>query len=200
MLGAYRNSRHLLNLFNNSYSGYVELAFLRAATGSIRRQNLHPVLLWMDGQESMEAFDFAFGPMKEYDLDVLRTLTLTGKVFQVFSLQEWKSQLRLIDGCYNGHKNLVSELLKVGAPDEISPLFTFRTVGVAHHPRVSSWPLRAPLEVRVLSGLVAGRQKDSIIECQTLLRRWEHDCVLSVHHSVTLFRPPRVQSLEWFTL
>ena len=145
----------------------------------------------------MEAFDFAFGPMKEYDLDVLRTLTLTGKVFQVFSLQEWKIQLRLIDGCYNGHKNPVSEFLKVGAPDEISPLFTFRTVGIAHHPRVSSWPLRALLEARVLSGLVAGRQKDSTIECQTLLRRWEHECVLSVHHSVTLFRHPQAQSLEW---
>ena len=145
----------------------------------------------------MEAFDFAFGPMKEYDLDVLRTLTLTGKVFQVFSLQEWKSQLRLIDGCYNCNKNLVSELLKVGAPDEISPLFTIRRVGVAHHPRMSLWPLRALLEARVLSGLVAGRQKESIIECQTLLRRWEHDCVLSVHHSFTLFRPPQVQSLEW---
>ena len=93
-----------------TFREYVELAFLRAATGSIRRQNLHSVLLWMDGQESMEAFDFAFGPMKVYDLDVLRTLTLTGKVFQVLSLLEWKSQLRLIDGCYNGHKNLVSEL------------------------------------------------------------------------------------------
>ena len=58
--------------------------FLRAAIGPIRRQNLHSVLLWMDGQESMEAFDFAFGPMTKYDLDVLRTLTLTGKVFQVF--------------------------------------------------------------------------------------------------------------------
>ena len=44
---------------------YVELAFLRAATGSSRRQNLHSVLLWMDGQESTEAFDFSFGPMKE---------------------------------------------------------------------------------------------------------------------------------------
>ena len=131
---------------------YVELAFLRAATGSIRRQNLHSVLLWMDGQESMEAFDFAFGPMKEYDLDVLRTLTLTGKVFQVFSLQEWKSQLRLIDGCYSGHENLVSELLKVG-------------VGVAHHLRVSSWPLRALLEARVLYGLVA--EGGSVCRCAT---------------------------------
>ena len=137
----------------------------------------------------MEAFDVAFGPMKEYDLDVLRTLTLTGKVFQVFSLQDLKSQLRLIDPVTTG-----IELLKVGAPDEISPLFAFRTVGIAHHARVSSWPLQAP---RVLSGLVAGRQKDSIIECQTWLRRWEHDCVLSVHRSVTLFRPPQVQSLEW---
>ena len=125
---------------------YVKLAFLRAATGSIRHQNLHSVLLWMDGRESMENFDFAFSPVEEPELEVLRTLTLTGKVFQVFSLQEWKSQLRLIAGCYNGHENLVSELLRVGAPDEISPLFTFKTVGVGHHPRVSSWPL---LEARV---------------------------------------------------
>ena len=44
----------------------------------------HSVLLWMDGQEAMEAFDFAFGSMRKYDLDVLRTLTLTSKVFQVF--------------------------------------------------------------------------------------------------------------------
>ena len=65
-----------------------------------------------------------------------------------FSFQDWKSQLRLIDGCYNGHQNMVSELLKVGPPDEISPLFTFRTVGIAHHPRVASWPLRALLEAR----------------------------------------------------
>ena len=115
----------------------------------------------------MEAFDFAFSPVEEPELEVLRTLTLTGKVFQVFSLQEWKSQLRLIAGCYNGHKNLVSELLRVGAPNEISPLFTFRTVGIGHHPRVSSWPLRALLEARVLSGLVTGRQKDGIMECQT---------------------------------
>ena len=73
------------------------------------------VLLWIDGQESMEAFDFAVSPVEEPELEVLRTLTLTGKVFQVFSLQEWKSQLRLIAGCYKEHKNLVSELLRVGA-------------------------------------------------------------------------------------
>ena len=63
----------------------------------------------------------------------------------VFSLQNWKSQLWLIDGRYKGHQNMVSELLKVGAPDDISPLFTFRMVGIAHHPRAASWPLRALL-------------------------------------------------------
>ena len=177
---------------------YVELAFLRAAAGSSRRQTLHSVLLWMDGQESMEAFDFAFGPMKECDLDVLRTLTLTRKVFQVLSLREWKSQLRLIDGCYNGHKNEVSELLKVGAPDEISPLLTSRTVGIPHHLQVSSWPLRALLEARVLSGLVAGQRKEAILECRRLLRKWEHACVLSLHYCVALFRPLQVRSLERF--
>ena len=138
---------------------YVELAFLRAGTGSSRRRNLQSVLLWLEGRESMEAFDFAFGPMKEPELDGLRKLTLTGKISHVFSLQDWKSQLRLIDGCYNGHQNMVSELSKVGAPDEISPLFTYRTVGIAHHPRVASWPLHALLEARALSAQVAGQQK-----------------------------------------
>ena len=84
----------------------------------------------------------------------------------MFSLQNWKSQLRLIDGCYKRHQNMVSELLKAGAPDEISPLFTFRIVGIAHHPPVASWPLRALLEARVLSGLVAGQQKERILQCQ----------------------------------
>ena len=99
---------------------YVELAFLRSATGSSRCRNLQSVLLWLEERESMEAFDFAFGPMKEPELDGLRKLTLTGKIFHVFSLQDWKSQLGLIDGCYAGHQNMVSELLRVGAPDEIS--------------------------------------------------------------------------------
>ena len=78
---------------------------------------------------------------------------------------------------------MVCELLKVGAPDEISPLFTFRTVGIEHHPRAASWPLRALLEARVLSGLVAGQQKERILQCQRLLRQWKHHFVLSVHHS-----------------
>ena len=54
----------------------------------------------MEGRESIEAFDFACGPMKEYDLDALRTLTLKGKAFHVFSFRQWKSQLLLIEGCY----------------------------------------------------------------------------------------------------
>ena len=91
-----------------------------------------------------------------------------------------------------GHQNMVSELLKVGAPDEISPFFTFRTVGIAHHPRVASWPLRALLEARVLSGLVAGQQKERILQCRRLLRQWEHDFVLSVHHFFSLSRPLQV--------
>ena len=68
----------------------------------------------------------------------------------------------------------------------------------AHHPRVASWPLRALLEARVLSGLVAGQQKERILQCQRLLRQWEHDLVLSVHHSVSLLRLLHVQSLQWF--
>ena len=149
---------------------YMELAFLRAAIGSSRRRNLQSVLMWLEGRESMKAFDFAFGPLKESELHGLRKLTLTGKIFHVFSLQDWKSQLQLIDGCYKGHQNMVPELLKVGAPDEINPLFTIRTAGVAHHPRMASWPLRALLEARVLSGLVAGQQKERILQCQRLLR------------------------------
>ena len=41
---------------------YVELAFLRAVTGSSGRRNLQSVLLCLEEQESMEAFDFALVP------------------------------------------------------------------------------------------------------------------------------------------
>ena len=69
--------------------------------------------------------------------DDLRTLTLQGKPFGVFSVfRPWKNQLRLIEGCYSGQTGVVSELLTVGAPHEINPLFTFKTVGTPHHPRV----------------------------------------------------------------
>ena len=50
---------------------YMELAFLRAATGSNRRRNLQSILSWFEGRESIEVFDFAFGPMKESELDGL---------------------------------------------------------------------------------------------------------------------------------
>ena len=46
-------------------------------------------------------------------------------------------------------------------------------------------------------GLVTGRQRDSIIECQTLLRQWEQEFVLSVYHSVNLFRRSQAQFLQW---
>ena len=46
----------------------------------------------------------------------------------------------------------------VGAPDGISPVFTFKTVGIPHHPRVSSWPLRALLEARALGVAVVCRR------------------------------------------
>ena len=144
----------------------------------------------------MEAFDFAFGPMKEPELDGLRKLTFTGKIFHVFSLQDWKSQLRLIDGCYKGRQNMVSELLKVGTPDEISPLFTFRQWALL---TIRGWRHGlCVLEARVLSRLVAGQQKERILQCQRLLRQWEHDFVLSVHHSVSLCCPLQVQSLQKF--
>ena len=123
----------------------------------------------MERRESTETFDFDFGPMKEY-LDVLRTLTLKGKAFHVFSFQKWSRQLRLVEGCYSGKNGVVSALLKFGAPDEISPLFTFKTVGIPHHPRVSSWPLRALLEAHAL--WMAAVQKKGILEGRRLLRKW----------------------------
>ena len=151
----------------------------------------------MDGGTRIDrGFDFAFGPMNEY-LDVLRTLTLKGKAFHVFSFEKWNSQLRLIKGCYSGQENVVSELLKVGAPDEMSPLFTFKTVGIPHHPQVSSWPLRTLLEARAL-GVAVAQLKEAIWDCRKLLREWEYHCVLSVPHSVTLFRPLQMRSLECF--
>ena len=109
----------------------------------------------MEGRESTETFDFDFGPMKEY-LDVLRTLTLKGKAFHVFSFQKWNRQLRLVEGCYSGKNGVVSELLKFG--------------GIPHHPRVSSWPLHALLEAR--ASWVAAVQKKGILEGRRLLRRW----------------------------
>ena len=88
---------------------------------------------WRD-KDRQSAFDFAFGLIYEY-LDVLRTLTLKGKAFHVFSVEKWSNELRLIKGCYSGQENLVSKLLKVGAPAEISPLFTLKTVSIPHHAR-----------------------------------------------------------------
>ena len=65
---------------------YVELAFLRAARRSRTRHGLQAVLLWMEERESTEAFDFAFGLMEEH-LDGLRTLTLKGRPFGVYSFR-----------------------------------------------------------------------------------------------------------------
>ena len=109
----------------------------------------------MEGRESTEAFDFAFGPMEEY-LGDLRTLTPKGKPFGVFSFRPWKSQLRLIEGCYSGQTGAVSGLLTVGAPDEISPLFAFKTVGI---PRSFFWTVRNCSE----SGNVIVRRRCIII-------------------------------------
>ena len=54
------------------------------------------VLLWMEGRESTEAFDFAFSPMEEY-LDDLRTLTLKGKPFGVFSFWQCMEESVAVD-------------------------------------------------------------------------------------------------------
>ena len=118
----------------------------------------------------MEAFVFAFGLMKESELDGLRKMTLSNKAFYIFSFQDWKNQLQLIDRSCNGHQNMVSELLKLGAPDEINPLFIFRIMGIAPHPRAASWPLRILLEIFILSGLNPGQQKEYILQYQRLLR------------------------------
>ena len=150
----------------------------------------------VDGRESTEAFDFAFGLMEEY-LDDLRTLTLKGKPFGVFSFRQWKSQLRLIEGCYSGQTGVVSKLLTVRAPDEINPLVTFKTVGIPHHPHVSSWSLRALLESRAL-GVAVVQLKEAIWDCRKLPREWACHCVSSVHHSVIFFRPLQVRTLECF--
>ena len=75
----------------------------------------------------------------------------------MFSFEKWNSQLQLIKGCYSGQENVISELLKVGAPAEINPLFIFKTVGIPHRPRLSSWPLRAVLEARALGRLRSRR-------------------------------------------
>ena len=77
----------------------------------------------------------------------------------------------------------MSELLKVGAADEISPLFTFKTIGIPHQPRVSSWPLHALLGACAL-GVAVAQLKESIWDCRKLLRVGERHCVLSVHNSV----------------
>ena len=55
----------------------------------------------------------------------------------------------------------MSELLKVGAADEISPLFTFKTVGIPHQPRVSSSPLHALLGACAL-GVAVAQLKEAI--------------------------------------
>ena len=91
----------------------------------------------------------------------------------------------------------MSEPLKVGAPDEIGPLFTVRTVGIPHHPRVSSSPLRAILQARAL-GVAVAQLKEAIWGYWKFLRGWACHCVLSVHHSVILSRPLQVRSLEGF--
>ena len=96
----------------------------------------------------------------------------------MFGFEKWNNQLRLIKGCYSGQENVVSERLKVGAPAEISPLFTFKKLGIRHHLRVSSWPLRRAL------GVAAFQKREAILRCRTLIREWEHDCVVSLRHSV----------------
>ena len=103
-------------------------------------------------------------------MDDLRILTLKANSFRVFSFRQWKNQLRLIEGCYSEQTGVVSELSTVGAPDETSPLFTFKTVGIPHHPRLPSWPLRALVEARAL-GVAVAQLKEAIWDCRRVLQR-----------------------------
>ena len=63
----------------------------------------------------------------------------------------------------------MSEFLKVGAPAEISPLFTFKTVGMPHHPRVSSWPLRSTGGSRFRGG--CGPEEGGYFEMSEIAQR-----------------------------
>ena len=84
-----------------------------------------------------------------------------GRALHVFSSERLSNQLRLIKGCYSGQRNVVSELLRVGAPVEIGPLLTFKTV---------------------LSGWLRSRRRRLFLTCRKLFREWECHCVLSVHY------------------
>ena len=74
---------------------------MHGARGSSRRHSLQAVLLWMEGRESTEAFDFAFGPVEEY-LDDLRTLALKGKPFGMFSFRLLQRADRRGIGTFDG--------------------------------------------------------------------------------------------------
>ena len=108
----------------------------------------------------MKAFDFAFGPMEEYldSMDDARTLTLKGKPLGAHSFRRRKSQLRLIEGCYNGKTGVVSELLRSVLQMR---LVLFHIQEGRHHPHVSSWALRPLLEARAL-GVAVAQLNDAI--------------------------------------
>ena len=116
-----------------------------------------------------------------------------GQAFQCVQLPAVEESVAVGRGLLQRADRRGVELLTVRAPDEISPLFTFETVG--RH--VSSWPLRALVEARAL-GVAVAQLKEAIWGCRRLLREWEcHLCVIgaSFCHS---FRPLQVRSLDCF--
>ena len=60
---------------------------------------------------------------------------LERKLFSLYSLSRWKIQLQLIDSCCRGQSHSVSELLKIGSPCEVSPLFARRRLRLPRLPR-----------------------------------------------------------------
>ena len=71
----------------------------------------------------MEILDFEFGFMKESELDDLQKISFISKIFYLFSLQDWKNQLWMIDDYYKRYQNIFSELLKIDILDEIKFYF-----------------------------------------------------------------------------
>ena len=58
--------------------------------------------------------------MEDGDEDSLRGLTLECKPASVFGLSRWQSQLQLMGSSYRGQSDSVSEILRDGAPDEVT--------------------------------------------------------------------------------
>ena len=129
------------------------------------------------------------------DEDALREVTLECKPFSVCGLTRWNTQLQLINSCYRGQSDSVSDSLRTGTPCEVSPLFTRRRVGMQHHPGVARCPLHALREARA-QGVKETELKAKVLECRSAVRDWEATCVKSVHHGVGLFDSEQLRCLK----